>query len=113
MQSMWARYREETSQTKFIEVEHGFISYSLLPECIYLEDIWIAPEHRKSGLGLELVEQAEVIGRAEGKPFSLAVVNLENPVAATSLKAHLAVGFLPFSAEGNKIWLKRSIAQGV
>jgi GNAT superfamily N-acetyltransferase len=110
--SAWARYCEEVSGTKFIERPYGFISYSFLPdvpECIYLETIWIEPEHRKSGLGLKLVEEAEEIGRVQGKTFSMAVISVKSKTVKESLKAHLALDFIPYYTEGNNIFLQRSL----
>lgn len=110
---MWARYIEELyGDTQFIEKEHGFISYALMDDCIHLKDIWVAPEHRKSGLAIQLVEEAEAAGRKAGKTFSLAEINMQSKTAGQSLRAHLAVNFEPFLAEGNKLWLKRDITQG-
>ena len=108
--SHWALYKSETTETHFIEHEYGFISYSLLPDALFLEDIWIAPEHRKSGLGAALVAQAEEVGREAGKQTSLALIHLSSKTSTESLKAHLTVGFLPFLAEDGKIWLRRAIA---
>ncbi len=107
--SLWARYIEELRDTRFIEYEWGFISWSLMEECIYLEDIYIVPEKRREGLALRLVEEAEEIGRKAGKAFSMAVIRLENKGHTESLKAHLAAGFVPFLTENGKIWLKRKI----
>lgn len=110
--SQWARYKAETSGTCFIEHEYGFISYSMLPDAIYLEDIWIDPAQRKSGLGAALVAQAEAEGLKMGKQVSLAVINLTSATCADSLKAHLAIGFVPCLAQDGKIWLRREIAKG-
>ncbi len=110
--SQWAAYKAETSETKFIETEHGFISYSLLPDSIYLEDIWVHPDHRKNSIGAKLVSLAEEEGIKAGKTISLAVVNLHSKTCIDSLKAHLAIGFIPFMAQDNKVWLRRDIMAG-
>lgn len=108
--SLWARYKEETSPTRFIEYDWGFISYTFVEEeCIYLEDVYVVPERRFEKLGLRLVEEAEAVASAAGRSISLACINLNAKTAAESMKAHLAVGFVPFRAEDDKIWLKRSI----
>ncbi len=107
--SLWASYIAELRDTVFIEKEWGFISYSLMEDCIYLEDVFVIPERRKEGLALRLVEEAEAVGRAAGRKFSMAVIRLENRGHAESLKAHLTVGFVPYLCENNKIWLNRRI----
>lgn len=109
MKSHWACYREEYAGTKFIEHEFGFVSYSLLPDCIFIEDIWVAPEQRKSGLGQSLIEEAEAVGRAEKKLFSLVRIDLNAATIPGNLKAALAIDFIPFRADNNQIWLKRNI----
>jgi L-amino acid N-acyltransferase YncA len=114
MKSLWARYMEELRDTRFIEKEWGFISYSFITDVsgeavIYLEDVYVIAEKRREGLALSLVEEAEALGFAAGVRSSLAVIRLENKGHAESLKAHLAVGFVPSLAEGDRIWLKREI----
>jgi hypothetical protein len=111
MASQWAQYRAETAGTLFIEKEHGFISYMLLPDSIYIEDIWVTPEQRKNKLGLRLVEEAEKHGMECGKLFSMIRIDLNGATIPGNLKAALAVGFVPFKAEANQIWLKRNIAK--
>lgn len=107
--SLWADYIGELRDTKFIEYEWGFISYSILPDCIYLEDVYVVPKRRREGLALRLVEEAEAHGVEAGRKFSMAVIRLENKGHTESLKAHLEVGFVPYLTENGKIWLNRKI----
>lgn len=107
--SLWARYIEELRDTRFIEKEWGFISYSIMENCIYLEDVYVIPERRREKLAVQLVEEAEAIGVLAGKTWSMAVIQMDNNFHDESLQAHLQVGFKSYLCENNKIWLKRPI----
>lgn len=112
--SQWADYVNEVKggTVTFIERDYGFISYSFplnAPDCIYAEDVYIVPEHRRSKKALELVTAVEDAGRKANKQYVLAVISVASFTSVESLKAHLAVGFVPVLAESGSIWLKRPI----
>ena len=55
--SLWSEYREERNEAKFIEKENGFASYSIHNDECYLQDIYVRPEFRKTGLAKELADE--------------------------------------------------------
>lgn len=111
--SLWSAYVSELRRDiVFIERDWGFISFSFpdfAPDCVYAEDIYVLPSRRGEGLALELIAQVEAAGRKAGKQNLLAIVKTVSLTCAESLKAHLAVGFVPVAAESGNIWLKRPI----
>lgn len=109
MKSHWARYREEYGNIKFIENESGFISYVELPDSFFVEDIWVIPEKRKTGLGLSLLKEVEALAVAQGKQFLICRIYLDSKVIPENLKAALAVDFVPFKAHNDELWLRRKI----
>jgi len=112
--SLWAQYRAEVSDSVYLEEEYGFIAYSLLPDAVLIEELYVVPEQRRTGLGLSLFCRVEELARTAGKSASLACVRLDSRAAAESLKTHLNVGFSPISAENGIIWLRCPLyAEGV
>ena len=114
--SLWAQYSAEIrSDVTFIERPWGFISYSFplgAPNCIYAEDIYVVPDKRGTGCALALIAEVEDAGHKAGKEYFLASIKIASRTCAESLKAHLAVGFVPISTDSATIWLRRAIPRG-
>lgn len=109
MMSMWARYRTEFGNSIFVEKDFGFFSYSILPDCIFLEDVWIEPDKRKSGLSKGLYLELENVARQNGKHFILARITLDSKVIPGNIKFALAMDFVPFKAHNNDLWFRRDV----
>lgn len=109
MKSMWARYREELSNTVFVEYEWGFFSYVLYPDVLCVEDAYVVPEERRKGRFREIVEEAKKLAAKAGRKKVVGCVTLVNYGAAESLKCHLACGGEPYLAEDGKIWLRTEV----
>lgn len=111
--SLWSAYVSELRKDViFIERDWGFISFSFpdfAPDCVYAEDIYVLPDRRGEGLANELICQVEEAGRKAGKHNLLAIIKIASLTCVESLKAHLAVGFVPVVSESGNIWLKRPI----
>ena len=109
MKSLWARYYEEFNGTEVIETEWGFIAFSYLEFAVFISEIYVVPEMRDGGLGNRLLEEVTELGRKAGKASLLSNVRIGTNVSAEAMKAHLAVGFIPISAEPDKILFRRMI----
>lgn len=113
MASLWAQYIAELTgnQTHFIEEEWGFISYSLPAggDSVFVEDVFVVPAQRDAAHAYQLLGRAEAAGLADGRPYSVFVVQTDSPLAQQNLRIYLALGFSPIAADSGKIWLKREI----
>jgi GNAT superfamily N-acetyltransferase len=111
MQSMWSLYSAEMGLNyRFIERPEGFISYEVTPtEYVYIVDFYVLPEFRRKGLGLNLLAEVESLARSAGKTYLASSISVAAATVTESMKAHLAVGFVPFAADGGKIWFQRKI----
>lgn len=110
--SLWARYKAEICEVKFLEKEFGFVGYSILDKVLHIEDVYVIPEMRSVSVTRDLLEEMEQIGRTSGCETFIGHVDVVGKTAAASLQWQLHLGFVPFSAENGRIWLKRAIAQG-
>lgn len=107
--SLWADYYKERFGHKTIEKEWGFASYSVKPPFICIEDMYIKPAYRQTGLGTCLLG---IIAHAEqnsGCTDFWTQVWLNDACAANSLRAQLARGFKMLEAQGGRIILTRPI----
>lgn len=113
--SLWADYITELryGTCKFIEYPWGFISYSV-PEggdCIFLEDIYIVPEHRDAARAYRLLSEVNAIGLELNKVNSVFIVRVDTPEASKNLRMYIAMGFTVSAADAGSIWLKRAITK--
>lgn len=112
--SLWAEYINELrgGKVSFIEQEHGFISWSF-PEwahnCIMINDIYVRPDARMQGVGKLLLEQVCEIGRKAGRLYVTSELHLDTCIYAESMRAQIAVGFVPVAAENGRIFMRRSL----
>ncbi len=107
--SMWANYQKEVWGFETLENEKGFVSYQVLEDAIFITDIYVEPDFRRSGIAWEFADEIAEMARAQGKQRLLGRVDVTQADSATSLKAQLAYGFVPFSAEQGKIWLRKEL----
>jgi GNAT superfamily N-acetyltransferase len=107
--SLFAAYQKELWSYETIEVEAGFICYQEFPEHIYLAELYVSPDLRRSGLATRLTKQVENLAREKRKRHLISRIDLAQGGSAESLRAHLAYGFSPYLAEAGKIWLKKEL----
>ncbi len=110
--SLWAAYKAEVSDLTVIEHEWGFASYAIAPDCIFIDEFYVKPGRRCEGNGRELIEQLRAAARMHDKRYLKNTVNLSNKTAALSLKAQLAVGFVPIRAYNDTILMLLEVENG-
>lgn len=110
MSAMWAAYWAEIDDIVVMDYDWGFMAYSLGPDFLRIEHMFVAPALRAQGYALRMVAEAVDIAREQGKKFILTCVTLNNKSAGTvaaaalSMQAQLAAGFTPLRAEAGQIW---------
>lgn len=106
---LYKEYLKERENAELIYTEFGFITYKFLPEHCYIEDIYIVPEKRKSGLGVELEALVIEIAKALGYKKVLGSVCTDANNWKTSQKVLEKIGYVPLSQEGNVIYFEKEI----
>lgn len=91
--SLYAEYLRERTNDRIIEGEFGFATYRFLDGGkVYLIDIFVVPEKRKSGLATSMANQIAAIAKEHGCTKMLGTVNPQAKGSTNSLKVLLAYG---------------------
>lgn len=93
MPSLWARYVEERLGWKTIEVDGGFITYSLKPPEASVEEFYVRPDLRKTTLAYRLVDKMMEDLRDNSVSTVWAKVYLDSKDPETPLILNLKYGF--------------------
>jgi len=106
---LYAAYLKERENTELICVDSGFITYRFELDYCYIIDIYILPEMRKNGLGVELenrvIEQAR-----ERKVFKLlGSVDRTANNWETSIKILEKIGYKPYKQDKSVLFLIKEI----
>lgn len=109
MDDLFIKYKLERENVHTIQVDGGFIMYKYLPDFCYIEDFYVVPELRGSGLIYKLANQVEDIAKKAGINKMLGSVVLGSEGAERSLAGCLKHGYKLLKLEGNVIWLQKEI----
>jgi predicted GNAT family acetyltransferase len=110
MMSLHAQYLTERTDDLIIECEHGFVTYRYLNEAqVYIIDIYVTPEKRKSGLASELADQVAAEAKGKGRKELLGTVVPSTKNSTISLKVLLGYGMTLQSASNDLIVFKKEI----
>lgn len=105
----YAQYIKEKYGDELIDHEHGFITFEISGEHVFIKDLWIHPDHRLEGVGRSLADKVVGIGRDSGCKFlCTAVVKRANNLKA-SLEANLCYGLLVTNEDEERIYLMKEI----
>ncbi len=91
--SLYSKYVTERTNKQILETEYGFATYNF-PDAttVYIEDIYVLPEHRKSGLAAAIANEIVVIAKEKGCTQILGSVVPTANNSTDSLKVLLAYG---------------------
>lgn len=109
--SQYKRYTEERSDSKIIEDKHGFIKYRIVENGVYIEDIFIEKEFRKSQKASKLADEVCEIAKKSGYKIVFGSVCTDAKGSTTSIKVLLGYGMEVHSASNNMIYFKKSIGE--
>lgn len=108
---LFLRYKQERENIQSIQVDGAFITYKLLPEYCYIEDFYVVPELRGSGLIYELASKVEQIAKEAGYKKMLGSVVIGTNGAEISLIGCLKHDYKLLKLEGNTIWLVKHLKE--
>lgn len=106
---MYKDYLWEREGAQVVEVDGGFAVFKDLGSGVYLQDIYVEPSQRQSGLGRQLLEAVETETRRRGYTTLLGSCDVSANGATVSAKAILATGFQISSVQGNMIYFKKDL----
>ncbi len=102
---MYWKYLKEREGLVPLHSANGFALVKTVDDCLYIQDIYVEPEHRQSGQGKQLLEMAVALARAKGLSKILGSCSPNANGATASLKVLLAVGFQLHKSELDIIYL--------
>lgn len=107
---MYSAYIREKTNKSILETKHGFATFSF-PDVntVYIEDIYILPESRKSKEASELADRIAEIGKSKGCNRLLGSVVPSTKNSTDSIKVLLAYGMHLDSATNDFILFKKEI----
>lgn len=111
MPSHYANYIYEREGKSIIETEHGFATYAYMHDikAVYLEDLYVVPEKRRSKEATLLVDAVVQQAKLKGYNTLIGSVAPKANGSTDSLKAVLSYGMKLHSCDGNLIWFKKEI----
>ena len=108
---MYAAYIAEREEKLVLQKDWGFATYKIKQDYIYVEDMYIKPEYRKSHKGSNLVAKLCQIAIDKGLNQLMTTVDLRANNPEVGLKAALSYGFKPYSCEQDIIQLVKYIKE--
>lgn len=107
--SLYGKYIKERLGREIIETEHAFITFYQYEDGYYVENVYVDPDYRKTGIASSLVDEvAEIAINAGYKKLYVSVVPSANG-SNDSMRAILAYGFKLNSSANNFILLKKEL----
>lgn len=107
--SPWAQYVSERENSEVFETSEGFAIYTIEQNTVYLKDIWVAPEHRKSYVASRIADTVALIAKERGCNQMLGSVCPTAKNSHQSLQVLLAYGMILLSSQNNIIFLSKVI----
>ena len=109
---MWADYQNERLGKQVIENDKGFAIYDYIDaEQCYLEDIYVKPEFRKTGVASELADIVTELAKAKGCKYLIGSVVCGLNGDTNAMKAFLAYGMRLSEVNGRVIILSKDIGE--
>jgi GNAT superfamily N-acetyltransferase len=108
---MYKEYLRERENAELVEFDSGFMVLKLLPDALYIQDIYVKPEARQGGVGRMMLMHAEALAKELGKS---AILGSCSPLAhgsTVSMKSMFACGFELKSCEQDMIYLIKPLSK--
>ena len=107
--SLYADYVFERQGKATVEFEHGFATYGINGKEVYIEDIYVHPEHRKTGLAAKLADEIARLAKINGCVTMVGTVDPKARGGTTSLRVLLGYGMTLHSVQNGLIYFVKEI----
>ncbi len=107
--SLHKEYVEERLGKHMIESEKGFVIYSFTEDSVYISDVHISKEHRRSGEASRFGDIVTEIAKCKGYKKILGSVQPSTKGSSESMQMLLAYGFKLDSSTNDFILLKKDV----
>jgi predicted GNAT family acetyltransferase len=96
---LYARYIKEREDLETLEKEHGFATYKFRSTDCYIQDIYVLPSHRKSGLAASMANEISQLAKQQGYKILTGSVDSRANGATDSHTVLKAYGMKPYVTE--------------
>lgn len=100
---MFKEYFKELKDLDVYEQEEGFILYRITPPHLYVRDIYVKPEFRRSHIAASMADRLAEASKVYGCTHMLGDVEPSNANATASIKVLLAYGMSVVEAHEDEI----------
>lgn len=111
--SMYGDYVRERLGDEILEFAYGFATFRFIEQdgvpCVYIVDIYVKPEFRKSKVASEMADQIVLMGKNKECKMLLGTVSPRARNATDSLKVLLGYGMVLHSCSSEVIIFKKEI----
>lgn len=109
MDNLYANYIKERLGKEVLSFRNAFITYIIDGEECYMEDIYVAPQARRKGVGTAITDEVVKRAKEAGCKYVTGSVDPTTNGATESMKALLSYGFKLTGLHGNLIVLIKPI----
>lgn len=109
MSSLYGAYIKERENKSIIESEKGFATYFFIEGGVYIEQLYVAPDHRHGHVASDMADQIAHIAKAKGYKHMYGTVKPSTNFSTDSLKVLLAYGFKLDGAANDAIVMKKEL----
>ncbi len=106
---MYNDYIKEYTDLHVLETDDGFATYSISNLTVYIQNIYVKPSLRKSGVASRLADQICEVAKEQGCTMLLGSVQPSAKNSTSSLKVLLGYGMTLSSATQDMIYFKREL----
>ena len=107
--SLYSQYLREREGADLIEFSWGFAVYKMAKDHVYLQDIYVVPEERQNGRGVELMNLVADEARKQGVKTMYGSVAPSTQFSDVMIKIMMGLGFKLHSSQNDLIYLKKDI----
>lgn len=107
--SLYAKYIEERLGKQIIESDKSFVVYSFTEDAVYISDVYIDKEYRRTGEASRLGDKVTEIAKSKGYNKLLGSVQPSTKGSSESMQMLLAYGFKLDSSTNDFILLKKEV----
>lgn len=91
------------------ESDHGFITFKVNDEEVFIQDMFVRDGYRKQYVGRELVKRVEEVAKENGKKFVTATILPSAGGSTVSLIGALSIGFKLIGASNNCVIIGKEV----
>jgi GNAT superfamily N-acetyltransferase len=103
-EDMYKKYLEDKNGEQLVVLPHGFFTYLQVANELWVNDIYVNPEHRRAGIGKEFINQLQSIAKSLDCKYLVGRIDIGHKDHQQALMFHMGVGAKVIKSENNQIW---------